>query len=959
MNTATSPASGDAMDALGGNGNGKSSGVASAIDLQHHVRTVRKHRLPIIAFTTAVTLLAVFYVYAVTPVYRATATLLIEEQKANIVSIEELYGVDTANEDYYQTQFELLKSRSLAKRVIEDLDLWRDPLLSDVARRAEAARAAENGGGGFLQGALATVEGLVPGASGPGPGAGAANGPDGAMDGATGGAVGPGPEGEPSEADLAIAEAFGEQGAAGVAAEFRPLTKQEEERVVGEYLSRLRVEPLRKTKLVKISFESPDPEQAALIANAVTENYITNDLESKMEMTTKAAQWLAGRVGELKGVLDESEERLFAYKEANGLIDLEGSVGRLNEQELFALNTELGRARAELASYADAMREIRAVEDSPALLESIAEVQADPLVQRVKVSQGEAQRELDNLLNRYGENHPRVVDARTSLATLDATLADAARRVVGKLQNERNLAAQRVASIEAQIDEGKREIQGIGKQKFELDSLQREVETNRNLYNTFFNRMTETASADGLESTNARVSDRAAAPNNPVKPRKQLIVMLAALASLLVSTLMAILYEEMDDAVKNTEDVERGLGLPLLGVLPLIKGGMFSRRRPLPLDPVETAERGGPFKEAVNNARTVICMDDGERRRKVILVTSSTPGEGKSTAALNLCYSLSRMERVLIIDCDMRKPTIGAAAGYGRDAPGLTDVLTRTIKAGKAIRRDAFGGAFDVLPCGPIPEQPLELLSSPRFAKLLELLKEHYDRIVVDCAPLQAASDALVLGRLSDAVVYVVKSHDTSAEFARRAIGRLRQANAPIAGVLVTQVDIDKLATYGGDHYYYGYYDHYGYGGKGGGEGGGKRLSLTSEELMELRSENDDFDLGMGRGSTTAELGIGSGGAARRGEVVSDDGDPTYRYDPFEYDPEVDDDADDETNDRTSAHGPSRVIAAPRPRARDRAPAALARVADGRDANGSDGRRRGTPRRRFADPDRKNDLDVI
>lgn len=810
------------------------------LDLQHYLRILRKHKWPIVLFTAICTGLAAYYAYTATPIYSATSTLLIEQQKANIVNFEELYDVDSGNTDYYQTQYELLQSRSLAQKVIDTLGLWDHPELSPETAAAAAATeegASSDGGGlmdrvtGFFEQDAASIEASIESADEP---------------------VRLASE---SAADTASAtDPFAPPTTVpgGLDADREPLDS-EREAAISRFLSRLTISPVRKTKLVKISYESADPQLAVRVANAVGEGYITSYLESKLELTERASSWLGERLASLKETLDESEQRLVAFKEANGLVDVDGSVGRLNEQELLLSTAELAQARSDLSDAADLYREVQALRDRPELLTSIAAIQADPIVQRVKIEQGQAQRNLDELRNRYGDRHPRVVDAQSALNTLDVTLNQTLERVVGSIEKNYQFLQQRVGSIENQLAQGKQDIQAIGNKKFELDSLEREVETNRSIYDEFFSRMSQAKSADGLETANARVSDYAITPTTPIKPKKQLIIALAALASLVLSSLMALLYEQMDETVKSTTDVERKLKMPLLGILPLVKSGLFGRKSDLPLNPVEIQDEKNTFHEAVNTARTAITVGQKDGEGKVIMVTSSVPGEGKSTASINLAYSLSRMERVLLIDCDMRRPTIAKSIGRDRAAHGLSSLIMRTAPASECIVRGAYDGTVDVLPAGPISEHPLELLSSPRFKSIIESLKKHYDRIVIDCAPTQAVSDAFVIARVCDVVVYVVKSHDTSINIVRSGIQRLEQSGAEITGVLMTQVDVDKLASYGGDYYYQGYYDYYGYTESGDRKDSSPKIRLTPEELLELRNDRSDVNLNLGQAGGRAE----------------------------------------------------------------------------------------------------------
>ena len=580
--------------------------LSEQIDLQHYLRILRKHKWPITLFTTAVTALAAYYAYTATPIYSATSTLLIEQQKTNIPTIEELYGVDNQNTDYYQTQFELLKSRSLAERVITKLDLWDHPELSRPAREAlskqEAAQRdalgeSENTFSGIVSSLLdkVSIGNSAPATNEIGTTA-ASTDPNANLNTING------------EATVDVMSNMTGDGVAETDAQ---------KGVISAYMGRMSVAPVRKTKLVKLSFQSADPLLAANIANTIGEEYINSYLEAKLAMTTKASSWLGERLTTLKATLDESEQRLIAFKQANGLVDVDGSVNRLNEQEILLDTTELAQARTDLAAVTGVFQDIQSLRNSPELLETVPGVQNDPLVQRTKIEQGSAQRSLDELLNIYGDKHPRIVDAKSQLNTLNASLQSHVLRVVNSIEKDYQLKQQRVQSLQAKLASGKQDIQALGTKKFELDALEREVATNQDIYDTFFSRMSEARSADGLETANARVSDFAVPPVSPVKPKKQLIIALAALASLVLSMLMAFLYEQMDDTIKSTNDIEGKLGVKLLGILPLVKTGVFGKGQDLPLNPAEIPDKKGTFAEAISTARTAICMEDGEAGRKV------------------------------------------------------------------------------------------------------------------------------------------------------------------------------------------------------------------------------------------------------------------------------------------------------------------------------------------------------
>ncbi len=847
---------GNIIDELGDDGE---SSLSDQIDFQHYVRILRKYKWSIFLFTSLVTGLAVYYAMTATPIYKATSTLLIESQKANIMSIEELVGLDNENKEYYLTQYALLKSRGLAERVVDRLGWWGVVDLSSVESTGDPIAVAPSTEGTSIadkiKAALVSA-GILENPEQQQAAVRRVQSPDVAQDQLPKNILSADLQTDSDNAPI-YSLIVDKSGKTGQMPEFkmttgldrggiyRPRTEEELRRasVVANFRSSLTISPIRSTKLVELSFESTDPIRAAQAANAVGEQYIQSYLDARIEMTLSASTWLSDRLGTLKGDLDKSENRLMTFKKENGLVDVGGSVGRLNEQELLLATNELALARTGLATARDLVREVRDLKGKPEALESIVAIQGDGLVQQVKVEQGQRQRELDELLNRYGNKHPRVVDARSRLASLDATMQGHVSRAISSIEKNYQLQRQRVASIEAKLSKGKGEIQALGTKLFKLTELEREVATKRNVYDSFYSRMTEANSAEGLEAANARITDLALPPLSPSKPQKQLIIALAAIASLILSSLMALLYEQMDDTIKSTDDIENKLGMELLGILPLIKQGLLNRGVSGSLSPLDITDKKGTFTESVNSTRTTLCLDDGDKPRKVFVVTSSVPGEGKTTVSMNLAYSLAQMERVLIIDCDMRKPSIAKTSGYDKNVPGLSNLITNSASAKDCIIRGVFNGVVDILPSGPIPEQPLELLASNRFKNILEQLKDHYDRIIIDSAPTQAVSDALLLSKLSDAVLYVVKSHSTEYPLIERGIQRLKQINAPIAGVIVTQVDIDKITSYGGDYYYQGYYDYYGYSEKNAGQSRSSKIRLSANEIKELKNDNSAVEL--------------------------------------------------------------------------------------------------------------------
>lgn len=327
------------------------------------------------------------------------------------------------------------------------------------------------------------------------------------------------------------------------------------------------------------------------------------------------------------------------------------------------------------------------------------------------------------------------------------------------------------------------------------------MDTNRALYDTFLTRLKETAATSDLETVNARVVDAATVPNQPIKPKKGLIVVLAIFLAGLVGVGLSLLLEMLNNTFKGTDDVENKLNLPVLGILPLVK-----KKDRKEVAHLFESDKNKAFSESIRTIRTSVVLSGIDKPHKVIVVTSSVPGEGKSTVAANLAIAMGQMEKVILIDADMRRPTLAKNFDFAVGTPGLANVIAGTAGLKESIQKI---NGVDMLSAGAVPPNPLELLSSERFVALIERLKTVYDRIVIDSPPTQAVSDALMLGNLADALIYVIKSDDTAIPLAVKGVGQLLQSNAPVTGVVLNQVDMEKAKKHG--YNYGGYYDYYGY----------------------------------------------------------------------------------------------------------------------------------------------------
>jgi capsular exopolysaccharide synthesis family protein len=350
-------------------------------------------------------------------------------------------------------------------------------------------------------------------------------------------------------------------------------------------------------------------------------------------------------------------------------------------------------------------------------------------------------------------------------------------------------------------------MQKVSGKAFEMEQLEREVEANRRLYETFLSRFKEADVADEYDVPSARIIDRAMVPSTPFKPNRKRMVLISIFIGIAIGTLIAFLREHLSNTFKTKEDVEERLKLPVIGVLPRLKSSLVGKgqvERHILTDP------RSPFAEVINDIRTAILFSHIDTPSKVILITSAVPGEGKTTLVSNLALAFSRRGRTLLIDADLRKGRLQEIAGM-QDHPGLTNMLSGGCTPKEAIVSDPEAENLFVLTTGTVPPNPLEILSSKRFSDDLVKLRENFDYIVIDGTPLLPVSDSIVLARQVDATILAVKSDDTTSDVTLDALKRLRAARVEPIGVVMQQVDIRKLRSYG-RRYVSAYSGYYGYG---------------------------------------------------------------------------------------------------------------------------------------------------
>lgn len=720
----------------------KNSAAVEVIDLAHYWLVVRRQFKKIIALSIVATLISILVVLSITPIYNATTTLLIEAGESKVLSIEEVYGLSSNGSEYFLTQFEILKSRDMAKRVVDKLNLVNNAEFNPFHASNKKSF---------------SIKAMILG------------------------------EPEPPTEEQILAK------------------------TIDSFWTAISISPVRKTQLVKISVSSRDAEFAPRAANAVANAYIESQLEAKVGLTQQAAGWLGERLGGLKDKLNESEQQLQKFREDNNLIDVEG-VNTLIAKELDQVSERLVTARSERLDFETSYFQLRSLKDqSYDSLSSLPFIFNNSLIARLKESESTTELKVSELSQRYGPKHPKMIAAHSDLNAVRSSLLTQMKRIADGIKNDFSAAKTKEQSLLKALKSTKSKMLVINRTEFKLSDYVRNVRANRTLYETFFKRINETSVTGTLQTANARIVDAAVKSNKPIKPKKKLIVLLVLVVSLMFGIALAFLLDALDATIKHADDVDHKLGVSMLGLLPMLPTAK-------PGSPPEQAvvrsfihgEHAG-FKESVRTLRTSLTLASLEKPANTLLFTSSIPGEGKTTSSVNLACAYGQMEKVLLIDADMRRPTVAKQLNLPSGSRGLSNAVAYPETLDDSIHTIEDLG-IDVIPAGAIPPNPLELLSSKNFIEILEQLKGRYQKIIIDSAPMQAVSDALYLSTLADGVVYVIKADSTKDKLIKSGLARLDDSNARVLGVVLNQVDVEKEARYGGS--YGGYYDNYEYSAK-------------------------------------------------------------------------------------------------------------------------------------------------
>ena len=683
------------------------------IALSEVLRPLWVRRWKITFFTLLLTLIVAFYVSLLKPSYKATAILQIGSNKpSNTLSINDAFNESSASLEQILTQYELLRSRKFAERVITRLNL---------IEHQEFNSSKYNDKIPFLK----------------------------------------------TNKNKNSSKSLND--------------------VVQAFQTRLTISPISNTELVKLTFVSYTPKLAKQVANQIGETYLQYQDEIHRASKESTSQWLVDQLEELGKKLESSEQSLQEYREAEGIVDIRGVVGLVGSELTELTSTALKAAKNE-DDLKETYQYIQAHQNNIAELVELNEVSSQSTYIQLRRSQEVIDRKVYELAKRYGPKHPTLIAVKAELESVEKRIKVHILDVVMSIEKGYFSSVAKVKSTNKRLALAKQDFLRLSRLNNKFSQLQREVDTNKELYNNYLVRLKE-ADAMGNYKANfyVRFIDKAITPKMQFAPNKKLIVIVSFVMALVMISIIIIMRELLVDTLNSRRKLDNFHEAPVLAVLPKFRASNDAKKE-------DSYSSDNRFTEAIRTLRTALLFNGEKKPPKVIAITSSVPNEGKSTVALHLARSFSEMEKVLLIEADMRHPTVAKNLKLDPHRPGLSNLLAKTHQINECIVRDK-NIKLDILTSGISPANPLAFLSMKRFNMLIKVFGNFYDRIIIETPPVNAVSDAVIISKLVESVIYIVHGSKTKRDQITQGIRMLKQVNAPIEGIVINHsenIDTNK-----------------------------------------------------------------------------------------------------------------------------------------------------------------------
>lgn len=723
--------------------------TGTRVEVREVFRMFNRRKWQLVGVTALVCALTGLVLVQLTPEYRSSALVMLDTRKAKVTNTTDVLTTGLIDIPAMQTEIEVLRSAALLGRVADKLRLDKDPEF-----------------GAAPPSLLGTVIGEAKQYFA---------------------------KWFPSDAPVAPRPASADDGPRirAVAALTRALTTAARGR----------------SYVIAISVDSADPLKAKRIVDAITDFYLVDQLQAKLDANKRATEFFNERLEELRRNVEASERAVASFREKSGLTI--GKDATITSQSLSELNSQLIQARSQRADRESRLIALQQAARNPATLGSVSEVLSNSLISSLRSQEAEVARRVGDLNQRYGDSHPRMLQTRAEQGQIQARISQEVAKIISSLQGDAEAARSKEVELQAQVDALEKRAGGLSQHEVELRQLEREGQSSRAVYEDFLKRFKELREQQDIQQPDARVLSAATLPGSPVFPRYGLTMLAALVVGLVLGSVVILIIERLDGGFRTGDQIERFTSRPLIGMIPGLSRSTLGKLIPARFAIEKPASA---YAEALRSAYTAITLGTLDAPPKVVLITSSLPNEGKSTFVCSLAGLIARSspeKRVVVVDCDLRRSAVAASLGVAKPDGTIDEYLSGAKPLEQVIGRDEASGLYYVSARSGTPNSA-EILDSNAMRNFVQALSGQFDLVFLDSPPVMAVSDARITARLADYIIFLVRWEQTPRELAVNALKMLRDLRKNV-GVVLAQVNVRRHSKYGyGDYaYYYSKYRDY------------------------------------------------------------------------------------------------------------------------------------------------------
>jgi succinoglycan biosynthesis transport protein ExoP len=725
-------------------------------DERAFLRLLSRRKWHLAGVTALVCAVAGLLLALLTPEYRATALVMLDTRKARVTNTPDVVGGLTLDIPAMQTEIEVLRSVSLLGRVADKLRLDQDPEYGakPISTLGLARREVRS-----------IYERWI------------------GVDADKGRAQ--------HDRDLQLDA----RGLAGFDAQ--AIDNSRRARAIELLESRLRVATRGRSYVIAVSLDSAIPAKAKRIVESITDFYVVDQLQAKLEANKRATEFFNDRLAELKRKVEAAERAVATYREKSGLTI--GKEWTIASQSLSELNTQLIQARAVRADRESRLIALKQAARNPATLGAVTEVMANHTISLLRAQEADVDRRVADLSKTFGDSYPSVLEVRSQQRQIKATIAAEVAKIISSVNGDAEAARAKEAELQRQVSQLEQQAGGLGQEEVQLRQLQLEAQSTRAIFEDYLKRFKELREQQDIQEPDARILSPSSVSQGAVYPRYGLTMFVAILVGLGLGVVAIGLLERLDDSLRSGEQIEHLTGRPLVGMIPRL-----ARRKLRQFTPARFAIENptSAYAEALRSAFTAITLGSVDGPPRVILITSSLPGEGKSTFACSLAGLIARsnpVKRIVVVDCDLRRSSVVSSLGLPATGGTINEYLAGSKTLEQTLGRDESSGLY-YIPARRNTANSAEILNSNIMRAFVQGLARQFDLVILDTPPLKTVSDALVTTQLADYIVFLVQWEQTSGELAVNALNQMRDLRKNV-GVVLAQVDVRR-------HMRYSYSDH-------------------------------------------------------------------------------------------------------------------------------------------------------